>query len=106
MTRISAIRGAQDRAAEVRDPAHGITRERNHLVFPHQPREPSFDSEDVPPEVDRRENRGSDDRIETGGVAAASGDCYSHCAEKLAARLLLCFEETNDLARLGVPLEL
>src|SRR5205085_4321853 len=54
----------------------------DHLVVAEEPGVASLDAEHVPPAVQRRQHCGTNDRVQTGRVAAARGECDSH-AEKL-----------------------
>jgi hypothetical protein len=79
--RVPAIRGAQDGAAEVADPAHRLAGERDDVILAEQAGEAALDPEHLPPATDGAEHRGPDDRVEPRRVATARGERYPHrCA--------------------------
>src|SRR4051812_37793939 len=88
------------------DAANGISGERNDFVFTHQAREAALDPEHLPPELDRREDSGSDDCVEPGSVAPARRDCNSHGGRKLTATLRSRAQQREDLTRTRVALQL
>jgi hypothetical protein len=103
---IAAIGRAEDCAAEVSDTTDGIFREGHDLVFPHETRKSALDAENLPTAIDGGEDGGTDDGVEPGSVSATSRNRNSHCEEKLTSRFFARLQQSHDLTRLGVTVEL
>src|SRR5205823_11498093 len=87
LQRITAIRGPEDRAAEVGDAAHFLGTERHQFVFAEQAAEAPLDPHAFPAAMHRAQYGGADDGIQPGRVAAPRGDRESHFLLAVASRI-------------------
>ncbi len=76
--RVSPIRRAQDRAAQVLDSPDRFARQRNDVVLAKEPHVTALDAEHVPASIERRQHGGANDGVEAWGVAAPGADGDSH----------------------------
>src|SRR5437016_5280288 len=76
--RITTIRRAENRAAEVRDPANLVGAQRHELALAQQAPESPPDSDAFPTAMDGAQHDGPDDGIQPRRVTAAGGDPNSH----------------------------